>query len=122
MFNHVLCRLGIEFTYVDTRDERTTAAAIRDETRLVHFETSTNPMMRVCDIRSAAEIVHDAGALLSVDNTFVSPYNQQPLELGADFSLHSSTKYINGHSDVVGGLVAVREDELAEQLLVIRKS
>ena len=122
MFNHVLSRLGIEFTYVDTRDTSEIAAAIRDETRLVHLETPTNPMMRVGDIRSAARIAHDAGALLSVDSTFASPYNQQPLELGADFSLHSSTKYVNGHSDVIGGLVAVREEELAEELLFIRKS
>ena len=121
MFNHVLSRLGIEFTYVDTRDTQAIAAAIRDETRLVHVETPTNPMMRVCDLRSAAEVAHDASALLSVDNTFASPYNQQPLELGADFSLHS-TKYVNGHSDVIGGLVAVREEDLAEELLFIRKS
>jgi cystathionine beta-lyase/cystathionine gamma-synthase len=85
-------------------------------------ETPTNPMMRLCDIRAVATIAHDAGALLSVDNTFASPYNQRPLDLGADFSLHSSTKYVNGHSDVIGGLVAVRDEELAEELLFIRKS
>jgi len=122
MFNHVLSRLGIEFSYVDTRDPNAISSAIREETKLVHVETPTNPMMRVCDIRAAAEIAHDAGALLCVDNTFASPYNQRPLELGADFSMHSSTKYVNGHSDVIGGLVAVREEELAEELLFIRKS
>ena len=122
MFNHVLSRLGIEFSYVDTRDPNAISSAIREETKLVHVETPTNPMMRVCDIRAAAEIAHDAGALLCVDNTFASPYNQRPLELGADFSMHSSTKYVNGHSDVIGGLVAVREEELAEELLFIRKT
>ncbi len=122
MFNHVLSRLGIEFSYVDTRDPNAISSAIREETKLVHVETPTNPMMRVCDIRAAAEIAHDAGALLCVDNTFASPYNQRPLELGADFSMHSSTKYVNGHSDVIGGLVAVRDEELAEELLFIRKT
>lgn len=122
MFNHVLSRFGIDFTYVDTRDPSAIADAMRDETKLVHVETPTNPMMRICDIRAAARIAHDGGALLSVDNTFASPYNQRPLELGADFTLHSATKYVNGHSDVIGGLVAVREEELAEELLFIRKS
>ncbi len=122
MFNHVLRRMGLDFTYVDTRDPDAIAAAIRDETKLVHVETPTNPMMRLCDIRRAAELAHRAGALLSVDNTFASPYNQRPLELGADFAVHSSTKYLNGHSDVIGGLVAVRDEELAEELLFIRKS
>ena len=122
MFNHVLSRLGIRFTYVDTRDPDAVKQAIRAETKLVHVETPTNPMMRLCDIRAVAAIAHDAGALLSVDNTFASPYNQRPLDLGADFSLHSSTKYVNGHSDVIGGLVAVRDEELAEELLFIRKS
>ena len=122
MFNHVLSRFGIEFTYVDARNAESVAAAIRPTTKLVHIETPTNPMMRLCDIAAIAEIAHGADALLSVDNTFASPYNQQPLALGADFSLHSSTKYVNGHSDVIGGLVAVSDDQLAEELLFIRKS
>lgn len=122
MFNHVLSRLGIEFTYVDSRDVDAVAEAIRPETKLVHIETPTNPMMRVSDIQALADVAHGAGALLSVDNTFASPYNQRPLELGADFSVHSATKYVNGHSDVIGGLVAVRDEALAEDLLFIRKS
>jgi cystathionine beta-lyase/cystathionine gamma-synthase len=122
MFNKVLARLGIQFSYVDSRDPDAIAAAVRPETKLVHVETPTNPMMRVCDIRAAADIAHDAGALLSVDNTFASPYNQRPLELGADFAVHSSTKYINGHSDVIGGIVAVRDEALYEELMFIRKS
>jgi cystathionine beta-lyase/cystathionine gamma-synthase len=122
MFTRVLSRLGIEFTFVDSRDLDAVARAMRPNTRLVHVETPTNPMMRVCDIRGAAQIAHDGGALLCVDNTFASPFNQRPLELGADFVVHSSTKYINGHSDVIGGVVVVSDDELAEDLSFIRKS
>jgi len=122
MFNHVLSRFGIEFTYVDARNSGAVANALRPNTKLVHVETPTNPMMKLCDIAAIADLAHDAGALLSVDNTFASPYNQRPLELGADFTLHSSTKYVNGHSDVIGGLVAVRDEGLAQDLLFIRKS
>ena len=122
MFNHVLSRLGIEFSFVDTRDPSHVEAALRPNTKLVHLETPTNPMMRVSDISAAADVAHAAGALLSVDNTFASPYNQRPLDLGADFTVHSSTKYVNGHSDVIGGLLAVRDATLAEELMFIRKS
>ena len=122
MFNHVLSRFGIEFTFVDASDPQAVASAIRPETKLVHVETPTNPMMKLCDIGAIAEIAHDAGALLCVDNTFASPYNQRPLAMGADFSVHSSTKYVNGHSDVIGGLVAVQDDALADDLYFIRKS
>ena len=116
MFNHVLSRLGLEFTYVDAQDPDAVAAAMRPNTKLVHVETPTNPMMKLCDITAVAEIAHDRGALLCVDNTFASPFNQRPLELGADFTMHSSTKYVNGHSDVIGGLVAVKDEELPEDL------
>lgn len=122
MFNRVLSRFGIDFTYVDASDAEAVAAAMRPNTRLVHVETPTNPMMRVCDIAAVAEIAHAGGALLSVDNTFASPYNQRPLEMGADFTVHSSTKYVNGHSDVIGGIVAVKDDDLAEELMFLRKS
>jgi cystathionine beta-lyase/cystathionine gamma-synthase len=122
LFTKVLSRLGIQFTFVDTRDPERIRAAMRPETKLVHVETPTNPMMRLCDLRAAAEVAHAGGALLSVDNTFASPYNQRPLELGADFSVHSSTKYINGHSDVIGGLVAVRDRALADELHFLQKS
>jgi len=122
MFNHVLSRLGIEFTYVDARNVDSVAAAMQPNTRLVHVETPTNPMMKLCDIRAVADLAHAHDALLCVDNTFASPFNQRPLELGADFTMHSSTKYVNGHSDVIGGLVAVRDDALADDLFFIRKS
>jgi len=122
MFNHVLSRMGIEFSYVDARDTEAVAAAMRPNTKLVHVETPTNPMMKLCDISAVADVAHAGGALLCVDNTFASPFNQRPLELGADFTMHSSTKYVNGHSDVIGGLVAVKDAGLADDLLFIRKS
>ncbi len=116
LFTRVLARLGIRFTFVDTRDAERVGAAMRPETKLVHVETPTNPMMRLCDIRAVADAAHAGGALLCVDNTFASPYNQRPLALGADFVVHSSTKYVNGHSDVIGGLVVVGDDGLADEL------
>jgi cystathionine beta-lyase/cystathionine gamma-synthase len=122
MFSRVLSRLGIDFTYVDSGDPEVVQAAMRPNTRLVHVETPTNPMMRIADIEALAEIAHNGGALLSVDNTFASPFNQRPLELGADFSVHSSTKYVNGHSDVIGGIVAVADATLLEDLMFLRKS
>ncbi len=122
MFTRVLAKLGLEFTFVDTRDPDAIAAAMRPQTRLVHVETPTNPMMRLCDISAAAEIAHSRGALLMVDNTFASPFNQRPLEQGADVTVHSTTKYLNGHSDIIGGALVVRDDELAEEIRFVRKS
>ena len=122
LFTRVLARLGIEFTFVDTRDPERIRSAMRPRTKLVHLETPTNPMMRICDIRAAADVTHEGGALLSVDNTYASPYNQRPLQLGADIVVHSSTKYVNGHSDVIGGLVAVRDDGLADELRFLQNS
>jgi len=122
LFDRILSRLGIEFTYVDSRDIDAVAGALKADTRLVHLETPTNPLMRICDIEAIARVAHEAGALLSVDNTFASPFNQRPLELGADFVVHSSTKYLNGHSDVIGGMVVVRDHALAEDLHFIQNS
>lgn len=121
MFTRVLARLGIDFTFVDSRDPDQVRAAIRPETKLLHVETPTNPMMRLCDLRVMAEIAHDAGALLMVDNTFATPFNQRPLSLGADVVVHSTTKYLNGHSDVIGGAVIVKDAELAESISFVRK-
>jgi cystathionine gamma-lyase len=121
MFLKVLSRFGITFTHVDTRDPDAVRAAFRPETRLLHVETPTNPMMRLCDLRLMAEIAHEHSALLMVDNTFATPYNQRPLELGADIVTHSTTKYLNGHSDVIGGMLVVNDDALAEELSFVRK-
>ncbi|MEQ1855783.1 MAG: PLP-dependent aspartate aminotransferase family protein [Longimicrobiales bacterium] len=122
LFTRVLARFGIEFTFVDTRAPENIARAMRPTTKLVHVETPTNPMMRICDLRAAADIAHAGKALLSVDNTYASPYNQRPLELGADVVVHSSTKYVNGHSDVIGGLMVVRDDGLAEELSFLQNA
>jgi cystathionine beta-lyase/cystathionine gamma-synthase len=122
MFTRVLSRLGIQFSFVDSRDPEQIAAAMRPETKLVHVETPTNPMMRICDLRAAAEVAHAGGAILMVDNTFASPFNQRPLELGADVVVHSTTKYLNGHSDIIGGVVVTRDEGLAEEIRFVRKS
>ena len=122
MFTRVLSRLGIEFSFVDSRDPEAVAAALRPETRLVHVETPTNPMMRLCDIQAVADIAHSAGAILMVDNTFATPYNQRPLTLGADVVVHSTTKYINGHSDIIGGVLVAAGDDLADEIRFVRKS
>jgi cystathionine gamma-lyase len=122
LFARVIARQGIEFTFVDSEDLDQIRDAIRPNTRLVHVETPTNPMMRLTDLAAAASIAHEAGALLSVDNTFASPYNQRPLELGADIVVHSTTKYLNGHSDMVGGLVVVSDDDLHERLRFLQNA
>ncbi len=122
LFDRVISRMGIEFTFVDSANLDEIRAALRPNTRLVHVETPTNPMMRLTDIAAAAEMAHSAGAWLSVDNTFASPFNQRPLELGADISIHSTTKYINGHSDMVGGLIVTSSDEIHEQLRFLQNA
>ncbi|HET7463801.1 MAG TPA: cystathionine gamma-synthase [Longimicrobium sp.] len=122
LFDRVLSRLGLEFTFVDSSSLDDIRGAIRPNTKLVHVETPTNPMMRLTDIAAAAEIAHAAGALLSVDNTFSSPYNQRPLELGADLVMHSVTKYLNGHSDMVGGVLVVNDDELHDRLRFLQNA
>jgi cystathionine beta-lyase/cystathionine gamma-synthase len=122
MFNHVLSRLGIRFTCVDSRDPEQVRAAMRPETKIVYVETPTNPMMRLCDLEAMAKIAHDGGALLVVDNTFATPINQRPLALGADVVIHSTTKYLNGHSDVIGGAVVLNDAALHDRLAFIRKS
>ena len=114
MYTRVLAKLGLEFSFVDTRDPERIRDAMRPNTRLVHVETPTNPMMRIC--------AHGGDALLMVDNTFASPFNQRPLALGADVTMHSSTKYLNGHSDIIGGALVVDDDDLAEEILFVRKS
>jgi cystathionine gamma-lyase len=107
---------------VDSGDPDRIREAIRPETKWIHLETPTNPMMRLTDLAAAVEIARAAGALLSVDNTFASPYNQRPLELGADVVIHSTTKYLNGHSDMVGGLVVVSDDGLHDRLRFLQNA
>ena len=113
---------GIEWSAVDMTDLDALAAAIRPETRQVWVETPTNPMLTVVDIAAAAEVAHSSGADVVVDNTFATPYLQNPLELGADVVVHSTTKYLGGHSDVVGGFIAVDRDDLAERLSFVQNA
>ena len=118
----VLARAGLTFSFVDSRDPQRIRDALRPTTRLVLLETPTNPMMRLCDIRAAAEVARDAGALLCVDNTFATPVNQRPHEFGADIVMHSTTKYLNGHSDIIGGMLTVLDSSLADRIHFLRKS
>ncbi len=113
--NH-LSRFGVTATFVDSTDLDAIRAAIRPETRLVYIESPSNPAMLVTDLRAAAQIAHAHDCLLAVDNTFASPYLQRPLELGADVSLHSVTKFINGHADLVGGIVVTHNMALGDRI------
>jgi cystathionine beta-lyase/cystathionine gamma-synthase len=115
-------RHGIDFTAVDSSDPQRVADALKANTRLIHLETPTNPMMKLCDIPAIVRIASTRGAHVVVDNTFASPYNQRPLELGAHIVVHSSTKYLNGHSDVVGGVVVTDDAGIAEELRFLQKA
>ena len=111
-----MSRFQVEATYVDTSDLENLRRAMRPNTKLVYVESPSNPAMSVTDIQGAAELAHAAGALLVVDNTFASPHLQKPLDLGADVVLHSVTKFINGHADIVGGIVVAKTEALHKQL------
>jgi cystathionine gamma-lyase/cystathionine beta-lyase/cystathionine gamma-lyase/homocysteine desulfhydrase len=116
LFDGVLTRYQLSFTYVDTADLDATARAFTPATKLLFVETPSNPVMRLTDLAAAADLAHRRGAKLAVDNTFASPVFQRPIELGADVVLHSTTKYLNGHSDSVGGAVVAKADEDIEWL------
>jgi cystathionine gamma-synthase len=124
LFDKVLRRVGLEFDFVDTTDPESVSDALTARTRLVWLESPTNPYLRVTDIRAVAEAVHahPNRPLLVVDNTFATPYLQRPLELGADIVLHSTTKYLGGHSDVVGGAVLVNDAALYERLAYLQNA
>ncbi len=121
LFNQVLVNYGLEFTYVDTSVAENVDRAIRPGTKLVHIETPTNPMMALTDIRAVAGICHRHGIELSVDNTFMSPYFQQPIEFGADLVMHSTTKFLNGHSDGLGGVLVGTTPKHAETFAFVQK-
>ncbi|MBA3463595.1 MAG: cystathionine gamma-synthase [Deltaproteobacteria bacterium] len=123
LFDKVYRRLGFEFTYVDPLDGAAAIkAAIRPTTKLVWIETPTNPMLKLVDIAAVAQVCKTAGIMLAVDNTFMTPYFQRPLELGADVVAHSMTKYLNGHSDVVGGALIVKDAGLRDQLAFLQNA
>ncbi|MBI1807345.1 MAG: PLP-dependent transferase [Ignavibacteria bacterium] len=113
---------GIEITYVDMRDLASVEAVIQPNTKALWIETPSNPLLNIIDIRALSEIAHARGALAIVDNTFLSPVHQRPFELGADIIVHSTTKYLNGHSDVVGGAVVVNRRDLADRLFFLQNA
>jgi len=123
LFDKVYRRLGFDFSYVDPLDGAAAVeAAIKPTTKLVWIETPTNPMLKLVDIAAVAKVCKQHGVLLAVDNTFMTPYFQRPLELGADIVAHSMTKYLNGHSDVVGGALIVKDDKLRAQLAFLQNA
>ena len=122
LFDRVLTRYQLSFTYVDTGDLDATARAFTSTTRLLFVETPSNPVMRLTDLRSAADLAHRHHVRLVVDNTFASPYIQRPIELGADLVTHSTTKYLNGHSDSVGGIVVATRDDDIEWLKFVQNA
>ncbi|MBA8778604.1 bifunctional cystathionine gamma-lyase/homocysteine desulfhydrase [Staphylococcus schleiferi subsp. coagulans] len=118
----VFTRYGIEFDFVNTTDVKNIEAKINDQTKMIFIETPSNPLLRVTDIQAVSELAKQYQLLTVVDNTFMTPYYQTPLTLGADIVVHSATKYLGGHSDVVAGLVAVNDDDLAERIGFIQNS
>jgi len=114
--HNVGARHGLEYDFVDTGDLTNVEAVARDSTKMLYVETPTNPMLTLTDLQAAADLAHGHGWLLVVDNTFLSPYNQRPLEFGADIVLHSATKYLNGHSDVVLGIAITNDEDLQDRL------
>jgi cystathionine beta-lyase/cystathionine gamma-synthase len=122
LFNNVMAGFGLEFSYVDTSESQNVERAVRKNTRIVYVETPTNPLMRLSDLAAISQICRRKKVWLVVDNTFMSPYFQQPLALGADMAVHSTTKFLNGHSDGLGGVVICAKQEHAEKLAFLQKA
>lgn len=122
LFNRILTRFGLEFTYVDSSDPAKVEAAIRPETKMVWIETPTNPLLKVTDVEAVGKIARDRGVLFGVDSTFATPYHLRPADYGADLVMHSLTKYLSGHNLIIGGLVATDREDLHERLRFVQKS
>src|SRR5215210_1096886 len=122
LFSRILANYGIEFDFVDTSDVTNVEAAIKENTKMVFVETPTNPVMILTDLQAVADVAHRAGALVVCDNTFMSPYLQRPLDFGVDIVVHSTTKYLNGHSDGVGGIVVLNNEEDAQWMAFVQNS
>lgn len=122
LFNRILSRYGLEFTYVDSSDPDNVREAIRPNTKIVWVETPTNPLLKVTDLEAVAKIAKEKGVLFGVDSTFATPALLRPLEFGADIVMHSTTKYISGHNQIIGGAVIVDRDDLRDHLKFIQKS
>jgi cystathionine gamma-lyase/cystathionine beta-lyase/cystathionine gamma-lyase/homocysteine desulfhydrase len=122
LFSRVLANYGIEFSFVDTTDVLNVEAAIKQNTRMLFIETPTNPVMMITDLKAVSDVAHAAGARVVCDNTFMSPYLQRPIEFGVDIVVHSTTKYLNGHSDSIGGVVVLNDERDAEWIAFIQNS
>ncbi|HVG35362.1 MAG TPA: PLP-dependent aspartate aminotransferase family protein [Pyrinomonadaceae bacterium] len=122
LFTRILANYNIEFDFVDTSDAANVEAAIKENTRMVFLETPTNPVMIVTDLQAVSDIAHRVGARVVCDNTFMSPYLQRPLDFGVDIVVHSTTKYLNGHSDGVGGIVVLNDEKDAEWMAFVQNS
>lgn len=122
LFEEIYKKYGIEFSYVDTSSTKDIEKSIKQNSRAIFVETPSNPMMKVADIRKISELSRNSGMLLVVDNTFLTPYFQRPLELGADIVVHSGTKYLGGHNDTLAGLIVADDEALAERLKLVQKS
>ena len=122
LFNQVFANFGMTFTYVDTSDVKNVERALQKNTRIVYVETPTNPLMELCDLRAIGDLAHERGIEVVVDNTFMSPYFQRPIEVGADMVVHSTTKFLNGHSDGLGGVVVCTKPEQSEKLAFLQKA
>jgi len=120
--NQVWSKFGLKFSFVNTADPQNAARALTPQTRLVFIETPTNPVLTVSDIRALADLAHGHGAKLAVDNTFMTPFLQRPLELGADIVVHSTTKYLNGHSDMVGGMIVLNDSDHHDRLRFLQNA
>jgi cystathionine gamma-lyase/cystathionine beta-lyase/cystathionine gamma-lyase/homocysteine desulfhydrase len=122
LFNQVFANFGLTFTYVDTSGVNNVERALQKNTKLVFLETPTNPLMELCDLRAISDLAHQRGIEVVVDNTFMSPYFQRPIELGADMVVHSTTKFLNGHSDGLGGVVVCTKPQQSEKLAFLQKA
>jgi cystathionine gamma-lyase/cystathionine beta-lyase/cystathionine gamma-lyase/homocysteine desulfhydrase len=120
LFRRILSNYGIEFEFVDTSDVSNVEAAMKDNTRMVFVETPTNPVMLVTDLKAVSDVAHSAGARVVCDNTFMSPYLQRPMEFGVDIVVHSTTKFLNGHSDGIGGAVMLTNEEDANWIAFVQ--
>src|SRR5262249_1521879 len=122
LFDKVYRNFGVDYTFVDARDPQRIADACTPRTRAIVVETPTNPVMRLTDLKAAAEVAPKSDPLLIVDNTFATPFFQRPFQYGADIVFHSTTKYLNGHSDMVGGIALLNDDDLAARLAFIQNT
>jgi cystathionine beta-lyase/cystathionine gamma-synthase len=121
-YTKIQARYGVEFTFVDTANDEEVRRAFRPNTKMLHLESPTNPTLRLCDIAKLSAFAHEKGAIVVVDNTFCSPYLQKPLDLGADIVMHSTTKFLNGHSDSVGGVAVAKKPDHVEWLSFVQNS